>query len=60
MTRALTMLIMAGERLATQESFYDLYKNNDRRINQWIVGPQTYVDEDGNTQPLPSWDWNDA
>ncbi len=39
-------------KISTQESFYDLYKSNDYRINQWIVGPQTYVDADGNTQPV--------
>ena len=47
-------------KISTQESFYDLYKKNDRRIDQWIVGPQTYKDEHGHTQPVPSWSWNDA
>jgi hypothetical protein len=36
----------------TQESFYDLYRANDLRINQWLVGPQFYTDENGDTQPV--------
>jgi hypothetical protein len=43
-------------KISTQESFFDLFAKNDRRINQWIVGPQTYIDEDGNTQPVYSWE----
>lgn len=31
-------------KIVTQESFYNLFKPNDYRINQWIVGPQTYAD----------------
>src|SRR3954452_7044366 len=42
-------------KISTQESFYDLYKPNDQRINQWIVGPQTYTDENGDEQPVPNW-----
>lgn len=42
-------------KISTQESFYNLYKPNDRRINQWIVGPQTYTDENGDEQPVPNW-----
>jgi hypothetical protein len=43
-------------KIATQESFYNLYSQNDRRINQWIVGPQTYVDANGDTQPIYGWE----
>lgn len=43
-------------KISTQESFFDLYKKNDKRINQWIVGPQTYIDENGDEQPLPNWE----
>jgi hypothetical protein len=42
-------------KISTQESFFDLYKPNDYRINQWIVGPQTYTDENGDEQPVPNW-----
>lgn len=43
-------------KISTQESFYDLYQPNDYRINQWVVGPQTYTDQDGNEQPIYMWD----
>lgn len=43
-------------KISTQESFFDLYKPNDYRINQWIVGPQTYKDENGKVQPVPNWE----
>ncbi len=46
-------------KISTQESFYDLYKPYDRRINQWIVGPQTYTDENGDMQPIPSYQSDD-
>ena len=39
-------------KISTQESFYDLYPKNDLRIKQWIVGKQTYVDANGDTQPI--------
>jgi len=42
-------------KISTQESFYDLYKANDARINQWVVGPQTYTDENGEEQPVLTW-----
>lgn len=43
-------------KISTQESFYHLYDDNDARINQWIVGPQTYTDENGEEQPIMSWE----
>jgi hypothetical protein len=36
----------------SQESFYNLYEPNDERINQWVVGPQWYTDENGEEQPV--------
>lgn len=39
----------------TEESFYRLFKENDLRINQWIVGPQWFDEE--KTQPV--WGWWD-
>src|SRR5699024_9690364 len=33
------------------------FKSNDYRINQWLVGPQSYYDEYGNEQPV--WGWWD-
>ncbi|HYK45871.1 MAG TPA: RagB/SusD family nutrient uptake outer membrane protein [Parafilimonas sp.] len=39
-------------KISTQESFFDLYSKNDYRINQWIVGPQTYIDKHGDVQPV--------
>ncbi len=41
---------------STQESFFDLFSANDRRINQWVVGPQTYVDDNGDTQDILTWE----
>jgi starch-binding outer membrane protein, SusD/RagB family len=43
-------------KISTQESFYDLYKPDDKRINQWAVGLQTYKDENGDEQPVLMWD----
>lgn len=43
-------------KFSTQESFYNLYESNDNRINQWVVGPQTTTDDDGNEEPI--FDWN--
>ena len=40
----------------TDESFYNKFHSNDKRINQWLVGPQTYTDEDGNEQPVSNDD----
>ena len=42
-------------KIMTQESFFNLYQPNDQRINQWIVGPQTYIDENGEEQPILNW-----
>jgi len=39
-------------KISTQESFYNLYSKKDARINQWIEGPQTYTDENGDKQPV--------
>lgn len=44
-------------KVVTQESFFRLFKSNDYRINQWLVGPQSYYDEYGNEQPV--WGWWD-
>jgi hypothetical protein len=43
-------------KISTQESFYDLYQPNDRRIEQWVVGPQTYIDENGDEQDVLTWE----
>lgn len=40
---------------SSQESFFNLFQPNDFRINQWVVGPQTYFDEYGNEEPIWSW-----
>jgi starch-binding outer membrane protein, SusD/RagB family len=42
-------------KISTQESFYDLYQPNDHRIAQWVVGPQTYTDENGDEQEVLDW-----
>jgi starch-binding outer membrane protein, SusD/RagB family len=42
-------------KIRTQESFFNLYQPNDKRIEQWVVGPQTYVDENGDEQPVMNW-----
>jgi hypothetical protein len=36
----------------SDESFYNKFKPNDYRIKQWLVGPQTYTDENGDEQEL--------
>lgn len=36
----------------SDESFYNKFKSNDYRINQWLAGPQTFTDENGNQQPV--------
>ncbi len=43
-------------KISTQESFFDLFSANDKRINQWLYGPQTYTDDNGDEQPVPSWE----
>jgi hypothetical protein len=45
-------------KISTQESFYDLFKQNDKRINQWIVGKQTYVDDNGDVQDIYDYSGN--
>ncbi len=45
-------------KISTQESFFDLYAKNDYRINQWIVGPQTYVNANGQTKPILDYEGN--
>jgi hypothetical protein len=42
-------------KIRTQESFFNLYQPNDYRIEQWEVGPQTYIDENGDEQPIMNW-----
>lgn len=42
-------------KIRTQESFFNLYQPNDYRINQWVIGPQTYIDENGDEQPILDW-----
>lgn len=42
-------------KISTQESFFNLYQSNDQRINQWAVGPQTFINEDGEEQPVLTW-----
>lgn len=42
-------------KISSQKSFYELFDENDARINQWVVGPQTYVDENGEEQPVMTW-----
>jgi len=45
-------------KVVSQESFYDLYAKNDYRINQWLVGPQSYVNASGKTVPVIGDDGN--
>ncbi len=45
-------------KISTQESFYHLYKSDDARINQWIVGKQTYVDNNGKVKPIDDYSGN--
>jgi hypothetical protein len=46
-------------KVVSQESFYDQYASNDLRINQWLVGPQTYVDQTtGKTKKIIDDDGN--
>jgi hypothetical protein len=42
-------------KISTQESFFNLYSEDDKRIAQWAVGPQTYIDENGEEQPVRDW-----
>lgn len=36
----------------TDESFYNKFKPNDYRTNQWLAGPQWFTDENGEQQPV--------
>jgi hypothetical protein len=36
----------------TDGTFYNKFKAQDYRINQWLAGPQTYTDVNGNEQPV--------
>jgi hypothetical protein len=45
-------------KVVSQQSFYDLYAANDLRINQWLVGPQSYVNAAGKTVPVIGDDGN--
>ncbi|WP_176712406.1 RagB/SusD family nutrient uptake outer membrane protein [Allomuricauda sp. CP2A] len=42
-------------KFSSQESFFNLYGSNDFRIDQWVVGLQSYIDENGDEQPIWSW-----
>jgi len=42
-------------KVVTPEAFFNLFGENDLRRNQWLFGPQTYVDENGAMQPVPGW-----
>lgn len=44
----------------SDESFYDKFTSNDYRINEWLVGPQTYIDENGDEQPVLDGDGNEV
>jgi hypothetical protein len=48
-------IVYGWRKISTQESFFNLFAPYDRRINQWIRGPQTYTDENGDQQPVPDW-----
>jgi hypothetical protein len=48
----------AWYKVSTQQSFFDMYSASDLRKTQWLVGPQTYVDENGDTQPVIDDDGN--
>jgi hypothetical protein len=48
----------AWYKVSTQQSFFDMYSTRDLRKTQWLVGPQTYVDENGDTQPVMDDDGN--
>jgi hypothetical protein len=43
-------------KISTQESFFNLFSKQDARINQWMYGLQTYIDKNGDKQPVPSWE----
>ncbi|MBT1711986.1 RagB/SusD family nutrient uptake outer membrane protein [Fulvivirgaceae bacterium PWU5] len=46
----------AWHKISTQESFFDLYQEEDARINQWVVGEQRYIDENGDEQDVLTWE----
>lgn len=40
---------------STQESFFRLFSENDERIEQWIYGPQTFINDEGEEEEIWSW-----
>ncbi len=44
-------------KVVTPEAFFNLYEEDDKRRDQWLFGPQTYFDENGDEQPV--WGWYD-
>lgn len=42
-------------KVVTPEAFFNLYSDEDKRKQQWLYGPQTYIDENGDEQPVPGW-----
>lgn len=40
---------------SSQESFFRLFSEDDERIEQWIVGPQTYINDEGEEEVIWSW-----
>ncbi|UBZ05579.1 RagB/SusD family nutrient uptake outer membrane protein [Salegentibacter mishustinae] len=44
---------------SSQESFFNLFSENDARIEQWVVGPQTFINDAGEEEPIWSWYGNE-
>ncbi|RVU03047.1 RagB/SusD family nutrient uptake outer membrane protein [Mucilaginibacter limnophilus] len=42
----------AWYKTVTEESFFNLFQDNDFRKQQWLYGPQFYTDENGEEQPV--------
>ncbi|RYE19957.1 MAG: RagB/SusD family nutrient uptake outer membrane protein [Sphingobacteriales bacterium] len=42
----------AWYKTVSQESFFNLFPDNDRRKSQWLYGPQFYTNEDGEEEPI--------
>lgn len=40
---------------SSQESFFNLFSENDARIEQWVVGPQTFINDQGEEEVIWSW-----
>ena len=40
---------------SSQASFFYLFSENDARIDQWVVGPQTFINDEGEEEPIWSW-----